>query len=82
MAGLVAVAVCAVIAVARSFAAIGEWALGLEGEQLARPGFLRAPEESTLGKLFARLAAAVLDRLLAVLAWCRIRDGGSAGGGH
>jgi predicted transposase YbfD/YdcC len=71
--GVLAVAVCAVVAGARSFAAIGEWALDLGADQLDRLGLDRAPVESTLRKLFARLDAAALDRQLAVLAWCRTR---------
>lgn len=74
LAGVLTVAVCAVLAGARSFAAIGEWVADLDVEQLSRLGLARAPEESTLRKLFARLDAAVLDRQLAVLAWCRIRS--------
>ena len=73
LAGVLAVAVCAVIAGARSFAAIGEWALDLSGDQLARLGLARAPEESTMRKLFARLDAAALDHQLSVLAWTRTR---------
>src|SRR5215210_5077933 len=71
--GLLAVAVCAVLAGARSFAAIGEWALDLSEDQVGRFGLERAPVESTLRKLFARLDAAALDRQLAVLAWTRTR---------
>ncbi|PFG32397.1 IS4 family transposase [Sanguibacter antarcticus] len=71
LAGLLAVAVCAVLAGARSFTAIGEWALDLNVEQLDRLGLERAPVESTMRKLFARLDADVLDRHLAVLTWCR-----------
>lgn len=73
LAGVLAVAVCAVLAGARSFAAIGEWAFDLSGDQLARLGLERAPVESTMRKLFARLDAVALDRQLAVLAWCRTR---------
>lgn len=76
LAGVLAVAVCAVLAGARSFAAIGEWALDLGADQLDRLGLGRAPEESTMRKLFARLDAEALDRQLAVLAWCRTRDVG------
>ena len=71
--GMLAVAVCAVLAGARSFAAIGEWALDLSVDQLDRVGLERAPVESTLRKLFARLDTAALDRQLAVLAWTRTR---------
>lgn len=72
--GMLAVAVCAVLAGARSFAAIGEWALDLRAEHLDQLGLDRAPVESTLRKLFARLDTLALDRQLAVLAWTRIRD--------
>lgn len=73
LAGMLAVAVCAVLAGARSFTAIGEWALDLNAEHLGRLGLDKAPVESTLRKLFARLDAAALDRQLAVLAWTRTR---------
>lgn len=76
LAGMLAVAVCAVLAGARSFAAIGEWALELSAEQLARLGVTRAPEASTLRKLLTRLDAGALDRQLAVLAWTRTRQAG------
>lgn len=72
--GMLAVAVCAVLAGARSFAAIGEFAADLDPEQLARLGLERGPVESTMRKLFARLDAAALDAALAVFAWCRIRQ--------
>ena len=73
LASVLTVAVCAVLSGARSFAAIGEWALDLTEEQLARLGLTSAPEESTLRKLFARLDAAALDRQLGVWAWTRTR---------
>lgn len=63
LAGLLAI-VPAVVAGARSFTVIGEWAAGLSTECLAMLGLQAAPEESTLRKLFARLDVAVLDRLL------------------
>lgn len=69
--GILTVAVCAVLAGARSFAAIGEWAFDLEADLLERLGLDKAPVESTMRKLFARLDAAALDRQLAVLAWTR-----------
>ena len=72
--GVLAVAVCAVLSGARSFAAIGEWALDLDTDQLGRLGLEQAPVESTMRKLFGRLDAAALDRQLAVLAWCRTRN--------
>lgn len=73
LAGVLAVAVCAVLAGARSFVAIGEWGLDLHADQLECLGLERAPVESTMRKLFARLDAAALDRQLAVLAWTRTR---------
>lgn len=73
LSGMLAVTVCAVLAGARSFAAIGEWTFDLGVDQLDRLGLDRAPVESTLRKLFARLDAAALDRQLAVLAWTRTR---------
>ena len=73
LSGVLAVAVCAVVCGARSFAAIGDWALELGAEQLDRLGLQRAPVESTMRKLLARLDAVALDRQLAVLAWCRTR---------
>lgn len=73
LAGMLAVAVCAVLAGARSFTAIGEWAGDLDCEQLDRLGLERAPVESTMRKLFARIDAAALDAALAVFAWCRVR---------
>jgi predicted transposase YbfD/YdcC len=70
---MLAVAVCAVLAGARSFAAIGEWALDLGTDQLDRLGLDQAPVESTLRKLFGRLDAGALDAAPAVFAWCRVR---------
>ena len=77
LAGLLAVAVSAVLAGARSFAAIGEWAGALRVESLACLGLDAAPEESNLRKLFARLDTAALDRQLALYAWTRTRRVGS-----
>lgn len=74
LAGMLAVAVSGVLAGARSFVAIGEWAADLGSGRLARLGLAAAPEESTLRKLFARLDVAELDRVLGVLAWTRTRE--------
>lgn len=74
LAGVLAVAVCAVLAGARSFAAIGEFAVDLDPDQLERLGLERGPVESTLRKLFARLDAAALDAAFAVFTWCRVRS--------
>ncbi|MHB8274167.1 MAG: ISAs1 family transposase [Dermatophilaceae bacterium] len=71
LAAVLAVAVTAVLAGARSFAAIGEWAADLPGEHLVRIGLTRAPEESTLRKLFARLDADRLDQVLGAWLWTR-----------
>ncbi|MGL4744670.1 MAG: transposase family protein [Dermatophilaceae bacterium] len=79
LAGVLAVAVCAVLTGARSFAAVGEWALDLGTDQLDRLGLDKAPVESTMRKLFTRLDGAALDRQLAVLAWCRTRHLGAGG---
>lgn len=69
--GVLAVSVTAVMTGARSFTAIGEWAADLSADQLARLGLGMAPEESTLRKLFARLDADVLDRVLGAWLWTR-----------
>ena len=71
LAGVLAVAVTAVLAGARSFAAIGQWAADLPGEHLARIGLGMAPDESTLRKLLARLDADALDRVLGAWLWTR-----------
>lgn len=70
---MLTVAVCAVLAGARSFTAIGEFAADLTAVQLGRLGLERGPVESTLRKLFLRLDAAALDAALAVFVWCRLR---------
>ncbi|MCX5233443.1 ISAs1 family transposase [Streptomyces sp. NBC_00233] len=55
---LIAVAVCAVVAGARGFTAIGEWARDAGSAALERLGLDRGRvEESTLRRLFARLDA-------------------------
>jgi predicted transposase YbfD/YdcC len=73
--GIVAVALGAVVAGARSFAAIGQWASELTGAQLAELGLTRptAPDASTFRKVFARLDAATLDRLVGAFLWTRTR---------
>ncbi len=71
LAGVLAVAVTAVLAGARSFVAIGEWAADLSGPCLAQIGLNMAPEESTLRKLFARLDADQFDRVLGAWLWTR-----------
>ena len=74
LAGILAVAVTAVLAGARSFAAIGEWAADLPGEHLTRIGLgsgVASPDESTLRTLFARLDADHLDRVIGAWVWTR-----------
>lgn len=62
---LIAVAVCAVVAGARGFTAIGEWAKDAGVASLARLGLARGSvDESTLRRLFARLDADLLDAVL------------------
>ncbi|WP_460709110.1 ISAs1 family transposase, partial [Myceligenerans halotolerans] len=64
-AGLVAVAVCAVLTNAQGFTAIAEWAADAGKRRLARLGMTRGPaDESTFRRLFSRLDADLLDRLL------------------
>lgn len=73
LAGVLALAVSAVLAGTRSFAAMGQWAADLDIAQLARLGLGGAPKESTLRKLFARLDVAALDLALAVHTWTSTR---------
>jgi predicted transposase YbfD/YdcC len=61
LAVLLTLATCAVLAGARSFAAIGEWAADA-GEAVAGPlGIARVPDESTFRRVFATLDADALD---------------------
>ncbi|MGB5110464.1 MAG: ISAs1 family transposase [Mycobacterium sp.] len=78
LAGVLAVAVTAVIAGCRSFAAIGQWAAQATAEQLAEFGCTRtsAPDESTLRKLFARIDADALDGAVGRWMWTRTRIAG------
>ena len=73
--GIVAVALAAVVAGARSFAAIGQWAGELTGAQLAELGLSPGvtPDASTFRKVLARLDAAVLDQIVGVFLWTRTR---------
>ncbi len=74
LAGVLAVAVTAILAGARSFAAIGEWAADLPREHLARivlASSIASPDESTLRKLFARVDADAGDRVLGTWLWAR-----------
>jgi predicted transposase YbfD/YdcC len=72
LAGLLAVGIAAVVAGARSFAAIGQWAADSGSEVLAVLGAARgAAEESTFRRAFALVSADVLDRVLG--AWLHTR---------
>jgi predicted transposase YbfD/YdcC len=76
--GIVAVSLAAVVAGARSFAAIGQWASELTGAQLAELGLSRgvAPDASTFRKVLARLDAPVLDQLAGAFVWTRTQTAG------
>ncbi|WP_329456739.1 ISAs1 family transposase [Streptomyces sp. NBC_01497] len=75
---LIAVSVCAVVAGARGFTAIGEWARDAGGVALARLGLERGGvDESTLRRLFARLDGCHLDAVLG--AWAATRTALVAG---
>ena len=75
LAGVVAVALTAVLAGARSYAAIGQWAAELTGEQLRLLGLQRstAPDASTFRRVLGRLDATVLDALIGACLWTRTR---------
>ncbi len=76
--GIVAVALAAVVAGARSFTAIGQWAGELTGAQLAGMGLPRgvAPDASTFRRVLGRLDADVLDQLAGAFVWARTRVAG------
>src|SRR5580693_4156795 len=78
LAGLLAVGVAAVIAGARSFAAVGQWAADAGPEALGALGAARGPaEESTFRRAFALVSADVLDQVLGAWLWTRAaRPGG------
>jgi DDE_Tnp_1-associated/Transposase DDE domain len=78
LAGLLAAGIAAVIAGARSFAAIGQWAADAGPEALAVLGAVRGPaEESTFRRAFALVSADVLDTVLGAWLWTRaVRAGG------
>jgi predicted transposase YbfD/YdcC len=72
LAALLAVAVCAVLAGASSFAAIIDWLYDLDEQAQARLGFNRGvPAGTTVWRLLTRLDAAVLTAVLAE--WLRSR---------
>ncbi len=73
---LVALGLVAVLAGARSFAAIGEWVADQDEASLASLGLLAAagatrPSESAIRRAFARLDAQVLDQVLGAWMWTR-----------
>lgn len=69
---VLAVAVAAVLAGARSFTAIGEWAADCAPRLLAQLGIHgRRPTESTIRRLFARIDADLLDQLMGAWMWER-----------
>ncbi len=75
LSGLLAVAIIAVVAGARSFAAIGQWAGDADADLLAALGFRHghAPSESAIRRAFARLDASKLDAALGAWMWTRTR---------
>ncbi|HYM53550.1 MAG TPA: ISAs1 family transposase [Candidatus Dormibacteraeota bacterium] len=75
LAVVLALGLCAVIAGARSYAAIGQWAGDLTCEQVAQLGLSRAsaPDASTFRRVFARLDAGVLDAAVGAFMWTRTR---------
>jgi predicted transposase YbfD/YdcC len=74
LAGVIAVALTAVLAGARSYLAVAEWAHDLTGDQLARLGLTRpqAPQESTFRRVLSSVDAALLDTVIGVFMWTRI----------
>jgi predicted transposase YbfD/YdcC len=78
LAGIIAVALAAVVAGARSFTAIGQWAEELTLAQLAGLGLSRgaAPDASTFRKVLGRLDADTLDQLAGAYLWTRTRAAG------
>lgn len=65
LAGVLAAAIGAVAAGARSFVAMGEWARDVATEVLAPLGLdRRAPDEATFRRVLARIDADLLNRIL------------------
>ncbi|MGF1647353.1 MAG: ISAs1 family transposase [Kineosporiaceae bacterium] len=71
--GLLAASMCAVLAGARSFAAIADWVGELAMDDRVRLGLTRqsVPEESTFRRVLSSLDAAVLDALVGAFMWTR-----------
>jgi predicted transposase YbfD/YdcC len=78
VAGLVAVALCATLAGARSYAAIGQWAADLTRAQRGRLGLTRAccPDPATFRRVLQALDAGVLDAVVGVWMWTATRQVG------
>jgi predicted transposase YbfD/YdcC len=69
---IVAVALAATLAGARSFTAITEWAADAPAEALARLGVRRRPpSEPTIRRLLSRLPADTLDTVIGAWMWLR-----------
>jgi predicted transposase YbfD/YdcC len=67
---VIAVALAATLAGARSFAAIAEWAADAPVEALARVGVrLRPPSEATIRRLLTRLPADTFDAVVGAWMW-------------
>lgn len=74
LAGLLTVAVCAVLAGASSFAAITDWLHDLDAHARARLGFIHGvPVGTTVWRLLTRLDAALLATILAGWLCARVR---------
>ena len=72
LAQLLAIGVGAVVAGARSFAAIGEWATAhAEATPTGGVGAGRAPDESTFRRVFARVDADALAAVIGAWLWTR-----------
>lgn len=71
LASLLAVAVCAVLAGACTFAAIADWVADLDPPARARLGLGRVPAASTVWRFLVRLDATVLQAVLT--GWLRAR---------
>ena len=80
LAGIVGLALCAVVAGARSFTAIAEWAADADGQTLRMLGVTgRVPSESTFRRTLQRLDAGAFDELAGGWAAHRARAGEPAG---
>jgi predicted transposase YbfD/YdcC len=79
LAGILGLALCAVVAGARSFTAIAEWAADADGQTLRRLGVAgRVPSESTFRRTLQRLDADAFDELTG--GWAAQRTAPGPGG--